>query len=299
MKTKKVLVAFLIVVAVLLANVSSTFAQPPLPSGFYGTVKLNGANVPDGTVVSAWINGVKFAESTVQLYQGDTVFNLDVPGDDAGTDGVIEGGASSDTVSFHIGNLVAAQTHAWASGTNIPYPLTASTTTAGLAFVSGWNFITLPLRPMNTFTAHSLLQAINGATSTCSEVDRWYRNKWSAHYYNDELTNNYDILMGVGYFVYCSGTRSWNMEGQSLTAGISLSLVSGWNSIGVPYPSGHTAHTVMDGINGAGGTCSEIDQWWHNTWSAHYYADPATNDFNLDPNKGYFVRCSSNVTYTP
>jgi hypothetical protein len=194
---------------------------------------------------------------------------------------------------------MAAPTGTWASGTNIQYPLTATTTTKTLSFVSGWNFITLPLTPASPYTAHSLLQAINGATSVCTEVDRWYRNAWSAHYYNDEGTNNFAISMGAGYFVYCTGSRSWNLEGGNLTAGITLNLISGWNSIGVPHPSGHTAHTVLQGIAGGGGACSEIDRWYRNAWNPHLYADPGTNDFSVDQSQGHFVRCSGSVTYTP
>ena len=51
--------------AMVLLALSPTAAEavPPIPSSFYGTVKLNGSNVPGGTKVSAWIGGVKYAET--------------------------------------------------------------------------------------------------------------------------------------------------------------------------------------------------------------------------------------------
>ena len=36
-------------------------SPPPVPSGFNGTVKVNGVNVAAGSRVSAWINGVEYA----------------------------------------------------------------------------------------------------------------------------------------------------------------------------------------------------------------------------------------------
>jgi hypothetical protein len=45
-------------------------AFPSLPSSFYGTVKVNAANVPDGTVIEALIGGQVYAEGFTQTYQG-------------------------------------------------------------------------------------------------------------------------------------------------------------------------------------------------------------------------------------
>ena len=74
-----------------LLQASPCLAFPPLPSSFYGQVKVNGSNVPAGTVVRAVVNGRTYAESYTQIYQGDSTFGLDVPGDDPGSSAV-EGG---------------------------------------------------------------------------------------------------------------------------------------------------------------------------------------------------------------
>lgn len=91
---------------------------PPIPSSFYGTVKVNGSNVPLTTNISARINGVLYAESDVVIYTGDTVYSLNIPGDINGTP-EIEGGRPGDTIIFYIGNQAADQTGIWQSGTNI------------------------------------------------------------------------------------------------------------------------------------------------------------------------------------
>ncbi len=92
-------------------------AFPPLPSSFYGKVKVDGENVPDGTVVEAWINGEVYAEAKTQTYQGDSVYAMDVTGDDASTNDV-EGGIEDDKIEFRVAGQPAGQSGVWHSGTN-------------------------------------------------------------------------------------------------------------------------------------------------------------------------------------
>jgi hypothetical protein len=102
-------------------------AFPQIPSSFYGTVKVNGANVPDGTSVQALIDGTVYADVLTQTYQGDSVYALNVTGDDTDTT-VKDGGREGDTVQFKIGGILASQTGVWHSGTNVVLNLTASST---------------------------------------------------------------------------------------------------------------------------------------------------------------------------
>ena len=99
---------------------------PPLPSSFYGTLQVNGEDVQAGTHLSAWIDGVQYAEVSSTEYGGNSVYVITVPGDDASTPGLKEGGVEGETIEFHIENLVAAQTGPWHSGTNVELNLTAS-----------------------------------------------------------------------------------------------------------------------------------------------------------------------------
>lgn len=100
-------------------------ALPPLPSSFYGTVKVNQSNVPDGTIVHALIGGQVYAEGRTQTYQGDSVFALDVPGDDTET-AALDGGRDGDVIQFKIGGATADQTAVWHGGTNVSLILTAT-----------------------------------------------------------------------------------------------------------------------------------------------------------------------------
>ena len=119
MKSRRILISVTIVLSILMATFSVAQAVPPLPSSFHGTVKVHGENVEEGTVISAWINGVKYAETASLMYEGDSVFAIDVPGDDTSTVDVIEGGVDHDTIVFKIGDLEAFETGLWIKGTYV------------------------------------------------------------------------------------------------------------------------------------------------------------------------------------
>ena len=101
---------------------------PPLPSSFYGTIKVNGGNIADGTMVKALINGQVYATGYTQAYEGNSVYSLDVPGDDATTT-TLEGGREGDVIQFMLGEVLAVETGTWKSATNANVNLTASTVT--------------------------------------------------------------------------------------------------------------------------------------------------------------------------
>ena len=137
MRIRSAIIATLMLGLVLAIQAPPVLAVPPLPSGFYGTVKLNGANAPVGALVSATIAGVPYAYATVQMYQGDTVYSLDIPGDDPATRGVIEGGVPGDTVVFLVNGSPARETAPWQSGTNVGHNLNlTSSHTAYLALIA-------------------------------------------------------------------------------------------------------------------------------------------------------------------
>jgi hypothetical protein len=107
----------------LFAHPAAVLAFPPLPSSVYGSIKLNNANVPDGTVIKVLIRNKVVAKGYTQTYQGDSVYSLDVPGDDTDTQSV-DGGHSGDILAFNIGGLLADQTGIWSGGTNVKLNLT-------------------------------------------------------------------------------------------------------------------------------------------------------------------------------
>jgi hypothetical protein len=106
--------------------VHPALAFPPLPSSFYGMVKINALNVPDGTIVKALVDGQVYAETKSLTYKGDSVYTLDVLGDDTSSP-AIDGGHEGDTIVFMVGDQKASQTGTWRGGTNTNLDLSVGT----------------------------------------------------------------------------------------------------------------------------------------------------------------------------
>jgi hypothetical protein len=121
---KRLLFSLILAILSGIVAFSPALAFPPLPSSFYGQVRVNDQFVPDGTLVRALIGGTAYAETRTQTYQGSAVYNLTVPGDDASTTEV-EGGQEGDVVQFEIGGVTASQSGAWHGGTNQNLDLSA------------------------------------------------------------------------------------------------------------------------------------------------------------------------------
>ena len=123
MQAKKILLSLFVAGLIGLVAAGPALAFPPLPSSFYGQVKVNGGNAPEGTLVRALINGQPYGEGRVQMYQGNSVYSLDVRGDESDTP-ERDGGGEGDTIQFEVGGVLAAQTGAWHTGTNAELNLT-------------------------------------------------------------------------------------------------------------------------------------------------------------------------------
>ena len=99
MKTLKPLFVFLITASMFMTTVSQSQAVQPSPSSFYGTVKINGSNVPAGTSISAWIKGIQYVSAATTRSNGKTDYRLDIPGDDPEKVGN-QGGKEGDAIIF-------------------------------------------------------------------------------------------------------------------------------------------------------------------------------------------------------
>ena len=78
-------------------------AVPQMPHQFWGTVTIGATLAPEGTIVSAQIDGVEYESGTVDAlgrYGYDPLFK--VPAEDLDT----EGGVPGDTVEFYITNIL-------------------------------------------------------------------------------------------------------------------------------------------------------------------------------------------------
>lgn len=94
--------------ALLVLSPGPVSAQP-LTSGFQGSVTAGGAALPDGSVVSAWIDGVRVTEVTTT----SSAYSMFINGDYTGK-----------TVVFRVGKYEAGQTGTWTRGATTTLNLT-------------------------------------------------------------------------------------------------------------------------------------------------------------------------------
>jgi hypothetical protein len=168
MKKIKLIVITSLLILLTLTLFSTVGAVPPLPSSFWGSAKLNGANLPEGTIIKAAIDGEEYAVAIVEITGGESVYSLNVPGDEASTPGVIEGGTPGDTIQFLFGATPANETGSWASGTNPKLDLTFTTTAPPVLPASYYGSVKID---GENAPAGTLIKAsINGVTYAVSPV---------------------------------------------------------------------------------------------------------------------------------
>ncbi|MBN1186116.1 MAG: T9SS type A sorting domain-containing protein, partial [Bacteroidales bacterium] len=104
-------------------------AQPPQPSGYYGTITIDGIAATVGTEISAWINGVNYPTNFIVNTTGQYGI-MSVNSDDPSTSQK-DGGQDGEKVDFKIkinGNYYnASPSSIWESGINHQVDLIANT----------------------------------------------------------------------------------------------------------------------------------------------------------------------------
>lgn len=134
--------ALLLALCVVVGGVMPAYADepPPMPHQFYGTVSLDGNPVQQGTLVEAFVDDVKQAETTVDAqgrYGYNPIFRVS--------------GSAGATVTFHIGGVEADEDSTWESGKvqeldltiheggqpPVQYELTISSTNGGSVTIPG------------------------------------------------------------------------------------------------------------------------------------------------------------------
>ena len=135
-------IALLLALCLIATGIMPTYADEPpeMPHQFYGTVSFDGAPVEQGTLVEAFVDSVKQAETTVDAegrYGYDPIFRVQ--------------GTAGATVTFHVGGVEADEDATWESGKvqelNLTihegaqppaqYELTISSTTGGSVTTPG------------------------------------------------------------------------------------------------------------------------------------------------------------------
>ena len=97
---------------------------PPLPLTLWGSVRVRDSVVPDGTIVSAWIDSKQYAQARTFTVEGESSYTMNIPGDDPSTPEV-EGGLPNDEVCLKISDLPAMGSVRWQNGAVLRFDLVA------------------------------------------------------------------------------------------------------------------------------------------------------------------------------
>ena len=168
MSIRRVGILLLVSIACLLAFTPwCSLAQEPVDCLYYGTVKLNGQNIAESVIVTAWIGDLHW---TAQRWNEgvESWYGVSIPGDSASTPAK-DGGVPVDTITFKVGEHVADQTAPWQEGLyqqNSVLHLTVTATTVqshnDLPLISHY----LPPTPTRTATATVTATPSRTATPT-------------------------------------------------------------------------------------------------------------------------------------
>jgi hypothetical protein len=172
-----------------------------------------------------------------------------------------------------------------------------------LSFHPGWNLISLPCTPLQAFTAKTLLEEIDSQGGTPTLIQRWDGTDWITYKLDlpkelqEEL--NFDIEIGVGYFVYCDTSSEMEYMGHEVESQV-IEFDAGWKLIGLPVINtdvSYSAESFGDEVNAQGGECRIIQTWYAGMWKTHSINLPF-GDYELRGGKGYFVKCGVSSTWS-
>jgi hypothetical protein len=113
-KKMRVIGPLVAIIMLVLALPGTTVAHVPEACCFYGPVIVNGAGVPDGTVVSAWLENPSIGPWTTTTFtdNGASWYAIYIPADDPSTP-TKDGGVVGDQVHFSVSSAPVSGTATW------------------------------------------------------------------------------------------------------------------------------------------------------------------------------------------
>ena len=209
-------------------------------------------------------------------------------------------GLAPNTTYYYVVNSTDPSDNSAESGENDFTTLTEAAYCFTIDFVTGYNMITMPLDDPSVMTALSLINKIGG---DAKEVFKWNSATQTWVSYNPSMPPPaaFNIVGGEGYLVRMDGSASVEFCGDGWTSPFDMSLVTGYNMMGMPVndTSVTNASALLTKI---GGDAKEIFKWNKGTqsWVSYNPLMPPQAAFDIEGGEGYFVRMSgdANVAFT-
>ncbi len=173
---------------------------------------------------------------------------------------------------------------------------------------AGLNLISPLLYSSADLTSYNLLNGQSQGISGCTKVQGWNSSSDSWEYSvllaGSPHGTNFAILPGYGYFVKVSSDIVWTTAGRVIDSPLTLNLHAGLNLIAVPYSTvSLTSYNILNGQSQGISGCTKVQGWNSSSDSWEYSVllagSPHGTNFAILPGYGYFVKVSSDTSWTP
>lgn len=174
--------------------------------------------------------------------------------------------------------------------------------------LNGWNFVSLPISPINFNNASGLLGDIVQKEGYATVIAKWDGDRWLEYVIrgNEVFGEDFLIYPGEGYFIRNHITISWSVSGVPATQESlgSYGLQKGWNTAGFIIKD-QKAETILDSINQGAENATEITWWDSGSWQPFvkriYSPDNIESygiNFPIDKTKGYMIKLNQDSTWS-
>ena len=159
--------------------------------------------------------------------------------------------------------------------------------TVNVALESGYNMISLPINDSSVTNASTLATKIGG---DCAKIVKWdSATQAYVSYIPGVPLNDFNTAGGEGYFANLNNLSSVEFTGIGWESPFTISLVTGYNIIGIPV-NDTTVTNASTLATKIGGDCAKIVKWDSATQAyVSYIPGVPLNDFNTAGGEGYFV----------
>ena len=230
MKIEKRRLSTILILALFITSFALVYAVPGIPHQFYGTVTVDGAPAPYGTLVEAKIDGVTYATTTTVSgdYGVDPLFT--VPADDPDVVGK-EGGEDGDIIDFYVDGVWASDYTFQSGSVTLLNLIAVQVIEYDIDLFEGWNLIGLPFTPEDPsieVVLADVLVNVNAVWTFDGETDAWSSYAPGAPsnlaemfedkgYWINMKTNDILTILGRGSYIIIGGHP---LEGETIRIGM-------------------------------------------------------------------------------
>jgi hypothetical protein len=273
------------------AATTAAITVSPTANTTYSVTVSNAAGCTSTSSVLVIVNPVPAAPSvTTPIFynQNDIASALSATGSNllwytvatggiGSTTAIIPSTTGVGTTSYYVSQTT---TSCESQRTAINVIVSVGSNTQTITLQQGWNIISFNVTP-SVKTIESVFASVLANLTEVKDADSFWENGQPLAF--NRLTQ---ISDGAGYLVNVKAASTLTVSGPATTLPLSLSLISGWNLIGVPSQTASNIATKV-GSNPIT-TVKNFDGFWNTS------AVPSITTF--DPGKGYFIKATSATT---